>query len=375
MVDLHDQHKKIQTELSAAISEVIDSSSFINGPAVQTFSEALASFSGARHVVPCANGTDALQIVLMALDLPAGAEVILPSFNYVAAAEVVAFLGLRPVFADVDINTFNIKVEDIEKKITENTKAIVPVHLFGQCAEMKKILDLATRYKLFVIEDAAQSMGAAYTFPDGKIKYAGTMGVAGITSFFPTKNLGSMGDGGGIFTNDDILAEKMKMIANHGQKERYKFEIIGMNSRLDAIQAAVLNVKLKSLDSYIEKRRWVAKIYSEYLENCPEIILPYTKPENYHSWNQYTIQIANGSRDILKEYLKEKNIPSMIYYPLPLHQQPAYNKFKTEPLPVSEKLCKIVLSLPIHTELDEEQVFFIASEVRKGVKEVVKSRF
>ena len=324
MVDLHGQYMKIKAEIDAAIAEVIDSSAFINGPVVGRFASALAQYTGARHVIPCGNGTDALQIALMALGLKPGDEVIVPAFTYVASAEVIALLGLRPVMVDVDRDTFNTDIRFIEKAITPRTRAIIPVHLFGQSCDMAPILDLAAAHGLYVVEDNAQSLGAVYTFPDGSHRHTGTLGHIGCTSFFPSKNLGCYGDGGALFTDDDILAERIRMTANHGQRVKYHHDLVGCNSRLDTIQAAVLEVKLRHLDDYCEARRTAACRYNEMLQGVDGLELPVETSFSTHVYHQYTLKVADGRRDALKEFLASKGIPSMIYYPLPLHRQKAY---------------------------------------------------
>ena len=362
MVDLHGQYMKIKAEIDAAIAEVIDSSAFINGPVVGRFASALAQYTGARHVIPCGNGTDALQIALMALGLKPGDEVIVPAFTYVASAEVIALLGLRPVMVDVDRDTFNTDIRFIEKAITPRTRAIIPVHLFGQSCDMAPILDLAAAHGLYVVEDNAQSLGAVYTFPDGSHRHTGTLGHIGCTSFFPSKNLGCYGDGGALFTDDDTMAERIRMTANHGQKVKYHHDIIGCNSRLDTIQAAVLEVKLRHLDGYCEARRTAAHRYNEMLQGVDGIELPVEVHYSTHVYHQYTLKVADGRRDALKEFLASKGIPSMIYYPLPLHRQKAY-AYDGVGLKIAEALADSVLSLPMHTELSVEAQERIAGAV------------
>ena len=362
MVDLHGQYMKIKADIDAAIAEVIDSSAYINGPAVGRFASALAQYTGARHVIPCGNGTDALQIALMALGLKPGDEVIVPAFTYVASAEVIALLGLRPVMVDVDRDTFNTDIRFIEKAITPMTRAIIPAHLFGQSCDMAPILDLAAAHGLYVVEDNAQSLGAVYTFPDGRHRHTGTLGHIGCTSFFPSKNLGCYGDGGALFTDDDTLAERIRMTANHGQKVKYHHDIIGCNSRLDTIQAAVLEVKLRHLDGYCEARRTAAHRYNEMLQGVDGIELPVEVHYSTHVYHQYTLKVADGRRDALKEFLASKGIPSMIYYPLPLHRQKAYAQDGTG-LKIAEALADSVLSLPMHTELSVEAQERIAGAV------------
>lgn len=356
MVDLKSQYLKIKNEIDTAIQEVLDSTAFINGPAVKTFQKNLEEYLNVKHVIPCANGTDALQIAMMALGLRPGDEVITADFTYVATAEVIGLLGLKPVLVDVYPDTFDINIEEVEKNITSKTKAIVPVHLFGQTANMEALMDLAKKYNLYIIEDNAQAIGAEYIFQDNKRKKAGTIGHIGCTSFFPSKNLGCYGDGGAIMTNDDELAAKCRMIASHGQSQQYVHDVIGVNSRLDSIQAAILNVKLKYLDNYIQARQKAAEFYDKALSDISEIKIPERKNNSTHVFHQYTLQIKNNQRDKLKEYLQKHGIPSMIYYPIPLHLQKAYydQRYKAGDFPVTEELCKSVLSLPMHTELNEE---------------------
>lgn len=366
MVDLHKQYLRIKPEIDKAIEEVLISTAFIQGPQVSEFAKSLAQYSGAGHVIPCANGTDALQIAMMALGLKPGDEVILPVHTYVATAEVIALLGLIPVFVDVDEATFNLDVRQIEKVITKKTKAIVPVHLYGQCADMETILSIASDHSLYVIEDAAQALGASYTFSDGSRRTAGTMGIVGTTSFFPSKNLGCFGDGGAIFTNDLNLADKIRMIANHGQRIKYHHDIIGVNSRLDTLQAAILNVKLKYLAGYTAQRNEVADYYDRNITS-KYITAPARYPNSSHVFHQYTVKVQGSNRDDFQKYLASNNIPSMIYYPVPLHLQKAYRRqgFGTGHFPVTEKLSKTVISLPIHTEMDPEQLEFICETINK----------
>jgi len=366
MVDLHTQYDRIKEEIDHAIQQVLTSTAFIQGPDVQEFARALASYTGAKFVIPCANGTDALQIAMMSLGFRPGDEVILPVHTYVATAEVIALLGLTPVFVDVDEGTFNIDVGQLEKKITKKTVAIVPVHLYGQCADMEPLLALASKHSLSVIEDAAQSLSADYTFKNGEKKKAGTMGTVGTTSFFPSKNLGCFGDGGAIFTNDEKLAEKIRMIANHGQKVKYYHEVIGVNSRLDTLQAAILNVKLQYLNDYSSRRMEAASYYDKALSGIPGIEVPSRVAYSTHVFHQYTVKIMNGKRDAFREYLAGEGIPSMIYYPVPLHFQNAFKQPGIEQgaFPISEKLSKVVISLPIHTEMDVEQLEFICSKIK-----------
>ena len=358
MVDLKGQYMKIKPEVDAAIQNVIDNTAFINGPIVKEFAQNLSNYMGGCHVIPCANGTDALQIALMALDLKPGDEVIVPAFTYVASAEVIGLLGLTPVMVDVDYDTFNVTVDNIKKALSDKTKAIIPVHLFGQSCDMEPILAFAKEHNLYVIEDNAQAIGAEYTFSDGHKEKTGTMGTIGCTSFFPSKNLGCYGDGGAIFCKDDVLAEKLRMIANHGQKVKYHHSVIGCNSRLDSIQAAILNVKLKHLDEYSKTRYAAACYYTEKLKAFdPEekfFITPKELEKSTHVYHQYTLKIKNGKRDALKQFLADAGIPSMIYYPLPLQEQEAFKPITraAEDLNVSKIIAYSVLSLPIHTEMD-----------------------
>lgn len=367
MVDLKNQYLKIKPEIDAAIQEVLDSTAFINGPAVKRFQQHLEQYLQVKHVIPCANGTDALQIAMMALGLKPGDEVITADFTYVATAEVIGLLGLTPVLVDVNPSTFDINIEAIEKNITEKTKAIVPVHLFGQCANMEAIMEIAKKYNLYVIEDNAQAIGAEYIFQNGTRKKSGTIGHIGCTSFFPSKNLGCFGDGGAIMTNDDELAHRCRMIASHGQSKQYVHDVIGVNSRLDSIQAAILDVKLKYLDQYIQARQKTAEYYDSKFSNHPEIIIPARNPHSTHVFHQYTLQIKNGKRDELRAYLQEQGIPSMVYYPIPLHLQKAYQspRYKKGDFPVTEMLCASVLSLPMHTELTVDILEQITNAVLK----------
>jgi UDP-2-acetamido-2-deoxy-ribo-hexuluronate aminotransferase len=366
MVDLHSQYLRIKNEIDDAISHVLESTAFIQGPQVAAFAQALGESVGAPFVIPCANGTDALQIAMMALDLKAGDEVILPVHTYVATAEVIALLGLTPVFIDVDEDTFNIDVSAVESKITERTKAIVPVHLYGQCADIEPLLAIARKYRLFVIEDAAQALGAEYTFKDGTRKFAGTMGDVGTTSFFPSKNLGCFGDGGAIFANDAALAGKIRMIANHGQKKKYHHELIGVNSRLDTLQAAILQVKLKYLTDYTRRRNDAADFYDRELADVSKMKIPTRARNSTHVFHQYTV-IVGERRDELKAFLEENGIPTMIYYPVPLHLQKGYARpqFPRGSFPVTERLSDRVLSLPIHTEMTKDELTFISTSIRK----------
>lgn len=365
MVDLHQQYLKIKDKVDEQIKNVLESSAFINGPEVRFFQNELENYLDVKHVIPCANGTDALQVAMMALDLKPGDEVITTTFTFVATAEVIALLGLKPVLVDVDPETFLISVEAIEEAITEKTKAIVPVHLFGQNADMGRILDLADKHNLYVIEDAAQSIGSDYIFSDGSKKKSGTMGDFGCTSFFPSKNLGCYGDGGAIFTNNDRLAEKAAMIVNHGMKVRYYHDEIGVNSRLDSIQAAILRIKLPELDNYNQARRQAADHYDNAFKNEERIITPKRAGNSTHVFHQYTLKIKNADRNGLQEYLKGKDIPAMIYYPVPLHQQKAYqyDNISKQSFDVTERLSEEVISLPMHTELSKEQLEYISKEV------------
>ena len=365
MVDLISQYERIQNEIDKAVIDVIRSSAYINGPEVKAFQKELEDYLGVKHVIPCANGTDALQIAMMALDLQPGDEVITASFTYVATAEVIALLKLKPVLVDVDANTFNIDISAVEKAITPKTKAIVPVHLFGQCADMEPLKALAKKHNLFVIEDTAQAIGADYTFSNGKKQKAGTIGTIGCTSFFPSKNLGCFGDGGAIFTNDDSLAGKLRMIANHGQSVQYVHDSIGVNSRLDSIQAAILRIKLRHLDEYAAARNIAADYYDQAFKNNPNIVTPPRSKKSNHVFHQYTLQLKGKSRDKMKEFLAAKDIPAMIYYPIPLHMQKAYTdpRYKAGDFPVTEKLCESVISLPMQTELNDEQLKYITDSV------------
>lgn len=366
MVDLKGQYEKIKDEVNQGIQDCIDATAFINGPAVKEFQKDFENYLQAKHVIPCANGTDALQIAMMALDLKPGDEVICPAFTYVATAEVIGLLGLKPVMVDVDEDTFCIKTEGLENFLTERTKAIVPVHLYGQSADMEKIMQFAEKHNLFVIEDNAQAIGSDYTFADGKIQKTGTIGHIGCTSFFPSKNLGCYGDGGALMTNDDELALKIRMIANHGQEKKYYHKILGCNSRLDTIQAAVLKVKLKHLDEYSAARNKMAVYYDDNLKNIDGLQIPVRAGNSTHVFHQYTLKVKDGKRDQLQKYLSEKNIPSMIYYPLPLYKQEAFQQYVHEgfSLPVTEQLCGEVLSLPVHTEFNQEVQDYIITEIK-----------
>ena len=365
MVDLKTQFERIKDDVNASISEVINNSIFINGPQVKEFAIQLALFNKVSKVVPCANGTDALQIAMMALNFKPGDEVILPVFTYVATAEVIALLGLKPVFVDVDPDTFNIDPTKIEEKISSKTKAIVPVHLFGQCADMESILAIASKNELDTIEDAAQSIGSEFTFRNNKSQFAGTIGTIGTTSFFPSKNLGCYGDGGALYTNNEELGRKVEIIANHGQAVKYHHDLIGINSRLDTLQAGILLKKLPHLNEYIKNRRIAATFYDQALGSISQIKIPVRSASSSHVFHQYTIKVLGGQRDALQNFLSKKGIPTMVYYPLPLHRQNAYKVYNTtnETFPVSEALSQQVLSLPIHTEMDEEQLTYITSNI------------
>jgi dTDP-4-amino-4,6-dideoxygalactose transaminase len=365
MVDTKTQYLKIKPEVDAALLSVMESSQFIGGKVVNDFAANLSSYNGVRHVIPCANGTDALQISMMALGLEPGDEVITPSFTYIATVEAAALLHLQPVFTEVDKQTFCMDVEALEKAITPKTKAIIPVHLYGHAADMEKIMALAKKYNLFVIEDNAQAIGCDYTFSDGQVVKTGSIGHIGCTSFYPSKNLGAFGDGGAIFTNDDALAEKLKMIAAHGQSKRYYHEMVGCNSRLDAIQAAILDIKLQHLDEYIGARRKAADFYDKAFAGYQQITTPYRALYCKHVFHQYTLTLNNVDRDGLNSYLAENGIPSMIYYPVPCHKQKMFDAFggKNYQLETTDWLTQRVISLPIHTELDEEQQTFIVSKI------------
>ncbi len=365
MVDLKGQYQQIKQEINAGIQEVIDSTTFIKGGKVSEFQHHLENYLGVKHVIPVGNGTDALQIALMALGLKPGDEVITPTFTFIATAEVVALLGLTPVLVDVDFDTFNIAIEALKKAITPKTKAIIPVHLFGQHADMDAIMKLAHEYNLYVIEDACQSIGATYTFADGTTAQSGCMGHIGCTSFFPSKNLGCYGDGGAIFTNDDELAKKMRAVANHGMEVRYYHDYVGVNSRLDSIQAAVLDVKLQHLDSYIQSRQYVAAAYDKAFSGFINLMIPGRNSSSTHVFHQYTLKLKDIDREALQKHLQSKGIPSMVYYPVPLHMQKAYKneRYRQGDFPVAEQLAACVLSLPIHTEMDDEQIQYITNNL------------
>ena len=373
MVDLSGQYQEIKDQVNSSITQILETSAFINGPEVHAFQKELETYLGVKHVIPCANGTDALQIAMMGLGLKPGDEVITADFTFAATVEVIALLQLTPVLVDVYPDTFNINIEALEKAITPKTKAIVPVHLFGQCANMDAILALAEKHNLFVIEDNAQAIGAKYLSKKGKKSMAGSMGHVGATSFFPSKNLGCYGDGGAIFTNDDDLAHIIRGIVNHGMYERYHHDVVGVNSRLDSIQAAVLRAKLPKLDGYCEARRNAARAYSRAFKNQQHIVTPVTVNNcegicdvcDCHVFHQYTLKITNGKRDALAKYLNENDIPCGVYYPIPLHKQKAYvdGRYREEDFPVTNQLVKEVISLPMHTELDEEQINHITKMV------------
>ncbi|MCW3080080.1 DegT/DnrJ/EryC1/StrS family aminotransferase [Segetibacter sp.] len=369
MVDTKTQYLKIKEQIDTGIHRVLDSAAYINGEPVQAFAKNLSSYLNVKHTITCGNGTDALQIAMMALGLQPGDEVITPSFTYVATTEVVALLRLKPVFVEVDRETFNIDPKAVEAAITLKTKAIVPVHLYGQAANMEEIMAIANRHNLFVVEDNAQAIGSNYTFADGTVKKTGTIGTVGTTSFYPSKNLGAYGDGGAIFTNDDVLAKKLQMIANHGQEVRYYHEMVGCNSRLDSIQAAVLDVKLKYLDEYIAARQKAASFYDKAFESVDNITVPKTAHFTNHVYHQYTILVEGINRDELSKYLSSVQIPSMIYYPVPAHRQKMFAAFggADYKLPVTDWLTERVISLPIHTELDEEQLQYIVDHVLRFI--------
>lgn len=365
MVDLTGQYERIKEEIAPAMENVICSGRYINGPEVGRFADALKHYLGVSHVIPCGNGTDALQAALMALDLKPGDEVISSAFSFIASVEAVVLLGLKPVLVDINPDTFNIDPQAFRKAVTNRTKAVIPVHLFGQGAAMNEIMQIAKEHNLYVIEDAAQSLGAQYLM-NGKPQKLGTIGHIGCTSFFPTKNLGCYGDGGACFTNDDQLAQKLRMVVNHGARKKYFNERVGMNSRLDTLQAAILEVKLKYLDEYISRRQWAADIYFRELKDVSFLTLPYVDKEAGHSFNQFTVKVNNGKREELKQYLKECGIPSMVYYPSPLHHQPVFAPFCPPDLslPVSEEASRQVLSLPMHTELTEDEIIYISQKIK-----------
>jgi dTDP-4-amino-4,6-dideoxygalactose transaminase len=366
MVDLITQYEKIKPEIDSSISEVLKTAVFIRGPEVKIFEENLSEYLKVNYVIGCANGTDALQIAMMALNLQPGDEVITACFTYVATAEAIALLKLKPVLVDVEPHTFNLDIDAVRKAIGPKTKAIVPVHLFGQCAEMEALIELAKANNLYIIEDVAQALGSEYNFSDGSSSKAGTMGIIGCTSFFPSKNLACFGDGGALFTNDEVLAARIKKIANHGQSKQYYHDEVGVNSRLDSLQAAVLNIKLKYLDDYHNARNMAAEYYDRAFANHKNIKIPARSLTSSHVFNQYTIQLVDSSRDALQAHLAFHNIPTMLYYPIPLNQQIAYQQ--EGHYPVTEALCTSVLSLPMHTELDNEQLNFIAKTILDFLK-------
>lgn len=365
MVDLKGQYQNIKKEVDNAVINCMESTSFINGPQVKKFQKSLEEYQEVKHIIPCANGTDALQIALMALDLKPGDEVICPAFTYVATAEVIGLLGLIPVMIDVDENTFNMTVENLNDVVTEKTKAIVPVHLYGQSCDMESILNFAKEKNLYVVEDNAQALGATYTFSDGTKNKTGTMGDIGCTSFFPSKNLGCFGDGGAMMTNNDTIAEKIRMIANHGQIKKYHHQVLGCNSRLDSLQAAILDIKLRHLDIYSANRNKMADFYYKELADISDLQLPKKQYNSTHVFHQFTMRVKSGNRDALQTYLKEQGIPSMIYYPLPLYKQNAFKQYVDESfeLPITERLCEEVLSLPIHTEMNINDMNYIVENI------------
>jgi dTDP-4-amino-4,6-dideoxygalactose transaminase len=367
MVDLKAQYEKIGPEIDCAMKSVLESTAFIKGPDVRLFEEELAQYMGVKHVISCANGTDALHLAMMVLGLKPGDEVITTNFTFIATVEVVALLGLKLVLVDPEPGTFNISAEEIRKAVTPRTRAIVPVHLFGQCADMESIMELARLHNLFVIEDAAQATGAEYIFRDGSKRKAGAIGHIGTTSFFPSKNLGCYGDGGALYTNDDNFARKLRSIANHGMKVRYHYDDIGVNSRLDTLQAAILRVKLKYLSEFNASRRAVADFYDETFAGCLQLASPERAGYSSHIFHQYTIKVKNGKRDELKKYLESQKIPSMIYYPGPLHMQEAYRNlgYGENDFPVTSALCKEVLSLPMHPDMEKDQLDHITSSILK----------
>ncbi|MBX9853395.1 MAG: DegT/DnrJ/EryC1/StrS family aminotransferase [Cytophagaceae bacterium] len=365
MVDLKGQYQKIKPEIDKALLDALDKTAFIQGPEVKKFEQELAGYNQVKYCISCANGTDALQIAMMALDLKPGDEVIVPAFTYIATVEAAALLGLKTVLVEAEPGTFNINPEAIRKAITAKTKLIVPVHLFGQCADMESIVQIAKENNIAVLEDTAQAIGAQYHFKNGKSVFAGGMGTIGITSFFPSKNLGCYGDGGALFTNDESLAKKIKMIANHGQEKKYYHDIIGVNSRLDTVQAAILSVKLKYLNQYIKSRQEAADFYDKALGNHTHFGIPERSKDSTHVFHQYTLKIKDGKRDALKAHLEAKGIPTMVYYPVPIHLQKAFGSlgYKKGDFPVSEKHCESVISLPMHTELTKEELNYIIDNI------------
>lgn len=369
MVDLQTQYERLKSEIDAAVLDVMASTRFIGGPEVEGFKEELEAYLSVKHVIPCANGTDALQIAMMALGLKPGDEVIVPTFTYVATAEVIALLGLTPVMVDVDEETFCIDLDQVKEAIGPKTKAIVPVHLYGQCADMEGLMNLVEGTGIHVIEDNAQAIGSDYHFSDGRTVKSGTISTFGCTSFFPSKNLGCFGDGGALFTNDDDLARKAKMIASHGQSKQYVHDLVGCNSRLDAIQAAVLRIKLRHLDDFASRRRAVADKYDAAFASIEQITTPVRANRSEHVFHQYTLVLNGVDRNGMKEFLAENDVPSMIYYPIPLHEQKAFANSDTDrDFPVTKKLCSTVISLPIHTEMDEEQQNYIIEKVKEYIR-------
>jgi dTDP-4-amino-4,6-dideoxygalactose transaminase len=370
MVDLKTQYQRYQKEIDQAVLDVLSSTAYINGPAVKAFQTTMEEYLDAKHVIPCANGTDALQIAFMALGLKPGDQVIVPAFTYVSTAEVIALLQLEPVMVDVDPDTFNITAEIVEKAITPKTKAVVPVNLFGQSCDLGPIMELAEKHNLYVVEDNAQAIGADYTFPDGRTQKTGTVGHIGCTSFYPSKNLGAFGDGGAIYTNDDDLANMLHMVANHGQNKRYYHKYVGVNSRLDSIQAAILNIKLRHLDEFAAARQKAADFYDQAFADVPQVQTPVRSDFSTHVFHQYTLKLKEGDRNALQSFLKEKGVPSMIYYPVPLYEQEAFKGHSggVNFLPVTDHLCKTVISLPMHTEMTEEVLTYIADAVKAFFK-------
>jgi dTDP-4-amino-4,6-dideoxygalactose transaminase len=365
MVDLQVQYQRMKEDIDSAIQQVLNHAGFINGPEVVRFAASMGQYLDVAHVIPCANGTDALQLALMALDLKPGDEVITPAFTFISTVEVIALLGLTPVLADVLPSTFTLDPSSLEKAITSKTRAIIPVHLFGQGANMEEILTIAQRHHLYVVEDAAQCLGAGYLWGDGNSRKLGTLGDIGCTSFFPSKNLGCYGDGGACFTNNPQLAQKLKLLANHGSEQKYLHREIGINSRLDTLQAAVLGVKLEYLNDFIHRRQQLAKFYDASLSQLPGLIVPQHNDASEHSFHQYTVRVLNGQRDALKKFLINEGIPTMVYYPYPINHQPAFERWtdREKDFPVAEQLCHEVLSLPMHTEVDAAQAGFIVNAV------------
>lgn len=370
MVDLLGQYHNIKDEIDAAILDVVQSSAYINGPEVKAFQAELEAFLGVKHVIPCANGTDALQIAMMSLGLQPGDEVITPNFTFISTVEVIALLGYKPILVEVDPKTFNMDAEAVRKAITPKTKVIAPVHLFGQCADMEEILAIAKEHDLYVIEDTAQAISSDYTFYDGRKAMAGTMSTFGATSFFPSKNLGCFGDGGALYTNDDELAETARQVANHGMKVRYYHEKVGINSRLDSIQAAILRVKLRRLNDYCEARRAAADRYDAWFKDIEQLETPYRDPKTTHTFHQYTLKVNGVDRFGLQKHMMDHNIPAMVYYPVPLHLQEAFESlgYKKGDFPVTESLCEEVISLPMHTELTTEQQEKVATTLIDYIK-------